>query len=560
MSSITPQDLSDDRILRGIPRDEEGRPRLGGIPLLSRLGKGSTSTVYYGIHPRLDVEVAVKVLSLQMIEHDPSMLTRFLNEARIAARIRSPYLVSVLDVNEEHGLNYLVLEYVSGLSLQDYIRDVDKGKRQLFAEHDALIVIKAAAQGLWAAHRQGVVHRDIKPANILIPYLADNRTLDLNGAKITDLGLAKREDGGHQFTQTQMAMGTPGFMAPEQASDAKRVGPSSDIFGLGATFYALLAGHPPFRGDTIVATLVKTVQEEPEPLAPTRSDISPQTQAIIDRCLLKEPELRYADVSELLAALDAVLTGIPPIMPGPGTQDVVEDAPQDGTIKVDLAVMQQQVARSMASAKAVATGNRQKTVLVDPANQLDTIKTQVYAEPQTEPKWMLDEQDIPDFLYVGAPLSGLVKQVNEAYALVDLGPVDGILRRSRVLLGWRPPKPLPDLLKIDERIEVIISDILPRKHQVLLEYRHAPQHMALPAYIHYGAVVRGRVTRLLPQGALIDLGGIVGMLPYATLKFSATPGESRKKPVQEGQELFVRVEKIDHVNLRISLSSQFEKS
>jgi len=304
--SIPLQDLSDDKLLALAPRaDVDGRrvPRLGKIPLLARLGTGGMSAVYYGIHPSLRLEVAVKILPLFLAQQDPVLIERFFREAQTAARVRSPHLVHVSDVDEENKLFYIVMEYVSGKSAAQHIRDTGAVGGKV-PESEALEVCIAATKGLAAAHSEGIVHRDVKPANIMIPVKKDGVTLDFQNCKLADLGLARAPDSGESgLTTSFQVMGTPGYMAPEQVLDAKNAGKPADVWGMGATLYALLVGHAPFPGKVSMQVLHDTVEAPHKAVSSTRPDVRMDIEIIIDRCLAKDPAKRYQDASEMLEAL-----------------------------------------------------------------------------------------------------------------------------------------------------------------------------------------------------------------------------------------------------------------
>ncbi len=307
LSKSTREDLSGDALLTTAPRIAfagSDVPALGGIALLSKLGQGGMGAVYFGVHPRLRMEVAVKVLPFHLANQQPQLVQRFFREGQIAARVKSPHLVSVIDVNEEQGLFYLVMEYVDGVSAGGLIRKVRKENKQTrgLAETDALDLCIAATQGLACAHENGVIHRDIKPDNILIPKDKAGAPV-LTHAKVADLGLARIDDGDSSLTGAQSTMGTPGFMAPEQANDAKSAGKPADVFSMGATLYALLSGAPPFQETTSLATILAAIQKPHIPLTNYRSDVTLPTQEIIDRSLAKDPAVRYADAAEMLVAL-----------------------------------------------------------------------------------------------------------------------------------------------------------------------------------------------------------------------------------------------------------------
>ena len=307
--SLSVQDLSGDALLASAPKvvfDNRSVPSLGGIPLLAKLGQGGMGAVYYGVKVMLRREVAVKVLPLHLAQQQPQLIERFLREAQIAAKIESPHLVHVSDVNEHAGLFYIIMEYVSGSSAGGLLKKITQGGagQKGFDEATALDICIAATMGLVAAHTQGVIHRDIKPDNILVPQDKASGAIQFSAAKIADLGLARGEDmGGASLTGAQSAMGTPGYMAPEQALNAKKAGKPADVFAMGATLYALLAGQAPFKGETVTEAVINTLQKAHEPVLTHRADISPATAALVDRCLHKDPAARYVDASALLDAL-----------------------------------------------------------------------------------------------------------------------------------------------------------------------------------------------------------------------------------------------------------------
>ncbi len=309
--ALPAEDLSRDKLLADLPRDADGRPLLGGIPILRRIGKGGMGAVYYGLHPRLRVEVAVKILPFHLIEQDAKLVDRFISEARMAASIASDHLVRVLDVNHEHDTHYLVMEYVAGESAGGFLKRVKSEGRAALDEGEALQIVIAATKGLAAAHEQGIIHRDIKPDNILIPKGI------LKRAKLADLGLAKPEGGGQSVgTQSHVAMGTPGYMAPEQAEDAKTAGQPADVFSMGATLYALLSGNAPFCGTSLAVILRDTAIKEPPPLP---AHVSAEVRGLVARCLSKDPHSRFASGLVLLDVLEGLSVPLSPAKQLPPT-------------------------------------------------------------------------------------------------------------------------------------------------------------------------------------------------------------------------------------------------
>ena len=309
-------DLTTEKLLRDAPRVDCGdgttTPSLGGIPLRKKLGEGGMGAVYWGVHPRLERDVAVKVLPSHLADKNADFVRRFKREARIAAKIQSPHLVTVFDVNEESGLYYLVMECVAGASAQKFLRE-HVGNAQV-DEATALDICIAACTGLAAAHAAGVIHRDVKPDNILIPRDGASGPFQFKKAKLADLGIARVETSDNSLlTGANQAMGTPGYMSPEQCKDAATCGAQSDVFAMGATVFELLTGARPFTGTNGFAILQSTVSDAHPNVRKIRPDISEHTAKLIDRCLAKKPDQRYADASILLDVLIDARTAMTPV-------------------------------------------------------------------------------------------------------------------------------------------------------------------------------------------------------------------------------------------------------
>ncbi|MCW8132117.1 MAG: serine/threonine protein kinase [Planctomycetota bacterium] len=299
-------DLVADKMLATAPRVRAGGrvlPALSGIPMLRRLSQGAMGSVYLGYHPRLKLPVAVKVLSYILAEQEPEWVKRFYREAQVASRVKSPHLVGVMDVNEEQGLYYLVMEYVNGQNAGDYARRRLATGQPPLDVREALDLIVAATEGMAAAHAAGIVHRDIKPDNILLPFMPDRDVVVPGQAKLADLGLARMEEHRVSLTDARFTMGTVGYMAPEQALNFKEAGKPADVFAMGATLYDLLANTPPFAGTSPFGVMTQTVESPHDPIHAKRTDIGRDLSKVIDKCLEKNPEDRYQDGQELLAEL-----------------------------------------------------------------------------------------------------------------------------------------------------------------------------------------------------------------------------------------------------------------
>jgi serine/threonine protein kinase len=290
----------EDRLLSGLPV-EGAAIRLGHVLVTDKIGAGGMGAVYRGHDEKLNIDVAVKVLPFHIADHDPSMIDRFVREAQVAARVDHPNLVRVYSVGEENGIHYLVSDLIDGESADDKLK-----REGPLGEREALQICIEAGMALAASHAEGIIHRDVKPANILIRK-KDGRV------KVADLGLAKslgeEGEGNTGLTASGQVMGTPGFMSPEQATDASTVDHRTDIYALGATLYALLTAHPPFEDPQVIAVIMKVLQEAPRDPRELEADISEDTARLIMRLLAKNPDERIGTmegaVAQMKRALDA---------------------------------------------------------------------------------------------------------------------------------------------------------------------------------------------------------------------------------------------------------------
>jgi tetratricopeptide (TPR) repeat protein len=229
---------------------------------------------------------------------DAVCLVRFRTEAEAAARLQHPHIVQIHEVGEHESLPFLSLEYVDGSSLEQ------KASEDPLPARDAARIVEAVARAIHNAHQHGILHRDLKPSNILL-------TVD-GIPKVTDFGLAKLLDACAGPTPTEAFLGTPSYMAPEQAAgNTGSVGVGADVYGLGAILYALLTGEPPFKGTTLLNTLEKVRIDEPVPPARLRRGLPRDLEAICLRCLEKEPRRRYSSAEELADDLKRFCEGQP---------------------------------------------------------------------------------------------------------------------------------------------------------------------------------------------------------------------------------------------------------
>jgi serine/threonine-protein kinase len=273
--------------------DLSGRT-LGDFRLLRVLGQGGMGQVYLARQVSLNREVAVKILKAELAANQTS-LKRFKEEARAAARLNHPNIVQIYWSDEADGLHYMALEYVEGRNLRDFLQK--KGPPEL---PGALSVMRQVAAALQRASELGFVHRDVKPENILLTRKGE--------AKLADFGLSRcfvPDQQAVNLTQSGVTMGTPLYMSPEQVQ-GKPLDPRSDIYSFGATCFTMLAGHPPFRGETGFDVAVQHVQAQTPDLHQIRPDLPAELCAIVHKMMAKKPEDRYQSGREVLRDLARV--------------------------------------------------------------------------------------------------------------------------------------------------------------------------------------------------------------------------------------------------------------
>ncbi len=276
--------------------------RLGEYQLLEKLGQGGMGSIYKAVQINLRREVAVKVIREGRLD-DPRALARFEREMAAVGSLDHPNIVRAHDAREIEGTRFLVMEYVDGLNLTEVI--ISSGSLSVA---DACKLICQAAVGLQAAHEHGLVHRDIKPSNLML-----NREGQI---KILDLGLARfqkdEESRQIEVTGTNEMVGTPDYVAPEQIAETRTVDIRADIYSLGCTLYALLVGHPPFRGPQYRSKFDKITAHVKDPVPPIsqfRLDVPEPLVGALDRMLAKEPEDRFSVPAEVAGALGPFTRG-----------------------------------------------------------------------------------------------------------------------------------------------------------------------------------------------------------------------------------------------------------
>ncbi len=286
-------EISLDFLASGDAPDSLGR--LGHYEILEVLGQGGAGIVFKAHDPKLNRFVAVKVLAPQ-IAANPTARKRFLREAHATAAVSHPHVITIHAVDEHEQTPYLVMECIDGRTLEQKIRD--EGALDV---ESVLRIGLQTAQGLAAAHAQGLIHRDTKPANILLEN-------GIERVKITDFGLARASDDV-QVTKTGFIGGTPQYMSPEQAQ-GHPLDHRSDLFSLGSVIYAMCAGRSPFRADSTIAVIRRVCDDTPRPLCQINSEVPPWLAQIIDKLLAKNPDDRFQSASELADLLARHLVAI----------------------------------------------------------------------------------------------------------------------------------------------------------------------------------------------------------------------------------------------------------
>jgi beta-lactam-binding protein with PASTA domain/tRNA A-37 threonylcarbamoyl transferase component Bud32 len=289
------------------------RALLGGrYRVEEELGRGGMARVFRGTDTVLGRPVAIKILAPQFAE-DANFVTRFRREAQAAARLNNPHVVGVYDTGSDDGIHFIVMEYVEAKTLADFLA----GGSRILPDR-AIELAESVCEALAVAHAAGIVHRDVKPANIMVARDGS--------VKVTDFGIARLTTSADTVAQTAAVLGTASYLSPEQAQ-GQPVDQRSDLYSLGAVLYEMVAGQPPFSGDTAVAVASKHVLEQPVPPSQLNPDVSPELDAVIMKALAKNPANRYQTAQEFRADLERAHLGRPveatPLLPEAATTQAV---------------------------------------------------------------------------------------------------------------------------------------------------------------------------------------------------------------------------------------------
>jgi serine/threonine-protein kinase len=282
----------------GSPSAGPELPRIfGNYELVDELGRGGMGVVYKAWEKSLERFVALKMI-LRGAHASVEDLARFRGEAQSAGALTHPNIVPVYQVGEQDGQAFFCMKYVEGMTLAQRVA------RGPLPQREAARILAAVSRAVHHAHQHGILHRDLKPANILLDSARQPH--------VTDFGLAKRVEGGANLTGTGAIVGTPSYMAPEQAAGSgTRPTPATDIYSLGAILYELLTGRPPFLTASAIETLLLVRSEEPVRPRLLNPQIDPDLELICRKCLEKRPAHRYTSAEQLAADLEAFLQGEP---------------------------------------------------------------------------------------------------------------------------------------------------------------------------------------------------------------------------------------------------------
>ena len=268
--------------------------KIGRYEIKSELGRGGMATVYRGYDPRFEREVAVKVLPPELLHSDPQFKLRFEREAKIIAQLEHSSIVPVYDVDTDGDQPYFVMRYMSGGSLSERI------KAGVFTIEDATRILERVGPGLDEAHSKGIVHRDIKPSNILF----DNRGTPY----ISDFGIAKLSQAQAGNVTGSAIIGTPAYMAPEQAQ-GDVVDGRADIYALGIILYEMVTGRQPYEADTPMAVALKHITDPVPLILNANPKLPPGMDMVIQKAMAKDRNERFASSKEMIDSLHAVMRG-----------------------------------------------------------------------------------------------------------------------------------------------------------------------------------------------------------------------------------------------------------
>jgi len=266
--------------------------KLGNYTIQGEIGRGGMATVYKAIQESLNRVVALKELDLSRLRSEPNALERFRLEARAAAALEHPNIVTIYDLWEEENKSYIAMEFVDGVELKDVL--LSMGSLEYV---NAVLIAIAISEALHYAHNSGMIHRDVKPGNIMLSDSGEIRLMDFGIVSVAGAG---------DLTVAGQILGTPAYMSPEQIA-GEELGPGADLFSLGAVLYEMIAGKKPFSGANHIALIQDVLHGQPVPLHELDSQIPESISQAVQKCLEKSPERRYGSMEEFSTVLEMVM-------------------------------------------------------------------------------------------------------------------------------------------------------------------------------------------------------------------------------------------------------------
>src|SRR5512136_778373 len=263
--------------------------------ILEKLGEGGMGVVYKAEDTHLERLVAIKVLPPERVA-DPERKRRFIQEAKAASALNHPNIITIHDIDQAEGIDFIAMEYVAGKTLDESIPR--KGMRLSLALKYAVQIADALAR----AHGAGIIHRDLKPSNVMVDEHGLVKLLDFGLAKLTEASGPEEETAATR-TGAGTVLGTAAYMSPEQA-EGKNIDTRSDIFSFGSMLYEMLTGQRAFRGDTRASTIASILREDPKPISQVAEGMPRDAEKIVRRCLRKDPEHRFQVMADLRVALE----------------------------------------------------------------------------------------------------------------------------------------------------------------------------------------------------------------------------------------------------------------
>ncbi len=368
-------------------RGDMGR-KLGHYTIIEEIGRGGMAIVYRAVQESLNRNVAIKELDLVRFRSEPNALERFRLEARAAAALKHPNIVTIYDLWEENDKAFIAMEFVDGAVLKEVLGNLGR-----LDPVEASLIVMEVCEALSFAHSSGMIHRDVKPANII---------LSRNGeVKLMDFGIVSVSDAG-DLTVTGQILGSPAYMAPEQIAD-EPLGPAADMFSLGAMFYETLIGEKPFTGANHVALIQNVLHSDPPSPGELAPHIPDAISQIVLKCLTKRPEARYSSMEELSTILEMSLPLERPDRKGAVSRLVRRHRDPGGDASLDPETGPEEVTARFAPEPSTETGQTTLHPLeldspadLPPLEQLEEAAPVSEIPPQPPEEMVLGLKEIPE--------------------------------------------------------------------------------------------------------------------------------------------------------------------